>query len=107
MSVLIKGMEMPDSCIDCRFGKETNYAGDFEEKCLVNDKYGYVSIRKPRLETCPLVEVKEPHGDLTDKDKLMQEFMDSDLDHLQRDDWKEVIQIVSDADVVIEAEGSK
>ena len=42
---------------------------------------------------------------MTDKDKLMQEFIDSDLDHLQRDDWKEVIQIVSDAEVVIEAEG--
>jgi hypothetical protein len=54
---------------------------------------------------CPLVEVKEPHGDFVDKDKLMTEVMDSDLDHLQRDDWKEVIQIVSDADVVIEAEG--
>jgi hypothetical protein len=37
----------------------------------------------------------------------MQEFMDSDLDHLQRDDWREVIQIVADADVVIEAEGSE
>lgn len=32
---------------------------------------------------------------------------DSDLDHLQRDDWKEVIQIVADAEVVIEAEGSE
>ncbi len=40
-----------------------------------------------------------------DADALMTEFIDSDLDHLQRDDWKEVIQIVSDADVVIEAEG--
>jgi hypothetical protein len=59
----------------------------------------------PRPDWCPLVEVKEPHGDLTDKDKLMQEFMDSDLDHLQRDDWKEVIQIVEDAPIVIEAEG--
>lgn len=54
---------------------------------------------------CTLVEVKEPHGDLADKDKLMQEFMDSDLDYLPRDDWKEIIQIVSDAEVVIEAEG--
>lgn len=37
----------------------------------------------------------------------MIEFMDSDLDHLQRDDWKEAIQIVSDANVVIEAEGER
>ena len=54
---------------------------------------------------CPIVEVKEPHGDLIDKDNLMQEFMDSDLDYFPRDDWKEIIQIVSGADVIIEAEG--
>lgn len=46
-----------------------------------------------------------PHGRLGDLDKLMTEFVDSDLDHLQRDDWREVIQIVSDAETVIEAEG--
>ena len=34
---------------------------------------------------------------LIDADKLLIEFMNSDLDHLQRDDWKEVIQIVQDA----------
>ena len=32
-------------------------------------------------------------------------FLDSDLDYLPRDDWKEIIQIVSGADVVIKAEG--
>ena len=37
---------------------------------------------------------------LIDADALMTEFMDSDLDHLQRDDWKEVIQIVQDAPTV-------
>ena len=37
---------------------------------------------------------------LIDADALMTEFMDSDLDHLQRDDWKEVIQIVSDAPTI-------
>ena len=35
-----------------------------------------------------------------DADALMTEFMDSDLDHLQRDDWKEVIQIVTDAPTI-------
>jgi hypothetical protein len=61
--------------------------------------------RRPK--GCPLVEVKEPHGDLVDRDKLMVDVMDRDLDHLQRDDWKEVIQIVEDAPTVIEAEGSE
>lgn len=37
---------------------------------------------------------------LIDADTLMVELMDSDLDHLQRDDWKEVIQIVADAPTI-------
>ena len=37
---------------------------------------------------------------LIDADALMVELMDSDLDHLQRDDWKEVIQIVQDAPTI-------
>ncbi len=37
---------------------------------------------------------------LIDADALMTELMDSDLDHLQRDDWKEVIQIVTDAPTI-------
>lgn len=35
-----------------------------------------------------------------DGDALLVELMDSDLDHLQRDDWKEVIQIVEDAPTI-------
>ena len=92
MGVFIKGMKMPRDCYECKVWSQC-----FDEKPPFN------MIKS----VCPLVEVKEPHGDLADKDKLMQEFMDSDLDHLQRDDWKEVIQIVSDADVVIEAEGAE
>lgn len=37
---------------------------------------------------------------LINADALMIELMDSDLDHLQRDDWKEVIQIVADAPTI-------
>lgn len=37
---------------------------------------------------------------LIDADALMTELMDRDLDHLQRDDWKEVIQIVADAPTI-------
>lgn len=86
---------MPKSCYECNLKIICDYAS----------MNGWISNKRDSM--CPLVEVKEPHGDLADKDKLMQEFMDSDLDHLQRDDWKEVIQIVSDAEVVIEAEGSE
>lgn len=96
VSVLIKNMEMPSVCAEC-----------FMDPLCGKALYGDTNIWKERHPDCPLIEVKEPHGDLVDKDKLMTEVMDRDLDHLQRDDWKEVIQIVSDADVVIESEGSE
>ena len=37
---------------------------------------------------------------LIDGDELLVELMDSDLDNLQRDDWKEVVQIVQEAPTV-------
>ena len=89
-------------CYNCPF-RTLDYCGLLIEHDCVTVNVNEMS----ECEYCPLVEIPTPHGDLVDKDKLMQEFMDSDLDHLQRDDWKEVIQIVSDADVVIEAEGSE
>jgi len=105
MSVLIKNMEMPSICDGCDFC-DIDYS-NYRKLCrrLFEDipwEFG----QNGTLPDCPIVEIP-PHGDLTDKDKLMQEFMDSDLDHLQRDDWREVIQIVADAPTVIEAEGSE
>lgn len=98
MSILIRGMEMiPNTCKECFIGNPKN------KTCYI------LGLPKRNLEVredCPLIEVP-PHGRLIDADALMTEVMDSDLDHLQRDDWKEVIQIVSDAEVVIEAEGGE
>ena len=89
--------DKPDRCMDCIFVDRITY------DCMLMYEDNYSDF-EAQYNHCPLVEIP-PHGDLVDKDKLMQEVIDSDLDHLQRDDWKEVIQIVSDADVVIEAEG--
>lgn len=105
MSILIRGMEMPKNCKKCMFADFDDVEFDYELYCAISKKYADLdACDHPLGWICSLTEVKEPHGDLVDKDKLIQEFMDSDLDHLQRDDWKEVIQIVSDADVIIEAE---
>lgn len=89
MSVIVKGMEKPNVCAFCFLDAS---------EC---DLYPKVNMWRERHPDCPLVELP-PHGRLIDKDKLMTEFMDSDLDHLQRDDWREVIQIVEDAETVIE-----
>ena len=87
-------------CYNCPF-RTLDYCGLLIEHDCVTVNVNEMTVSK----YCPLVEIHTPHGRLGDLDKLMTEFMDSDLDHLQRDDWKEVIQIVNDADVVIEAEG--
>ena len=104
MSVIVRGMGMPQKCGQCNL-----YHAEHPMHCMVVEGHRTVGAPygMPRPDWCPLVEVPTPHGRLGDLDKLMIEFMDSDLDHLQRDDWKEVIQIVADAPTVIEAEGSK
>lgn len=113
MSILIKDIKIPESCAECRFCVNgfTDAAPMYECAC---ESYENVSVLvddngQPfnfRPDWCPLIEVQSPHGRLVDGDVLMTEVMDSDLDHLQRDDWKEVIQIVADAPTIIEAEGS-
>lgn len=111
MSVLVRGMKMPKNCAECRFCVNgfTDEAPMYECACQSYDNVS-VLVEKDgqpfdfRPEWCPLIELP-PHGRLVDADVLMTEVMDSDLDHLQRDDWKEVIQIVADAPTIIEAEG--
>ena len=89
-------------CFNCPF-RTLDYCGLLTEHDSVTVNVNEMSVS----DYCPLVEIPTPHGDLVDRDKLMNDVIDSDLDHLQRDDWKEVIQIVEDAHTIIEAEGSE
>ena len=68
MSVLIKGMEMPQNCDKCRFQSALrlycdampyNFCGNTDD------------IERP--DWCPLIEVPTPHGRLIDADKLANE----------------------------------
>lgn len=106
MSILIKGMEMPKG--SCEWVDEERHLHrckflDGDDDCKMQEGVCADATWEEQFAGCPLIEIP-PHGRLGDLDKLMTEFMDSDLDHLQRDDWKEVIQIVADAPTVIEAE---
>ena len=95
MSVYISGLKIPQ---DGRVTLQIDSNGGV----YVVNKF---SIASEKYEKSMAATEIQPHGRLGDLDKLMTEFMDSDLDHLQRDDWREVIQIVADAPTVIEAEG--
>ena len=69
MSILIKGMEMPENCDKCRFQSALrlycdampyNFCGNTDD------------IERPDF--CPLIEVPTPHGDLVDRTELLAEY---------------------------------
>jgi len=63
MSVLIRGMEMPESCSVC----PCNY----DNVCAVDYKYPtFNEWRSKRPDWCPLVELPAEHGRLIDADAL-------------------------------------
>ena len=117
MSVLIKGMEMPTRCAVCvlcdlRYGT----------KCKITKMSYYDSEGYPRggyndrPEWCPLVEVKEPHGDLIDRDALVKDLTNGIKAGLLLDGYEkyqninnmdDCVECAKYADAVIEAEGSE
>ncbi len=58
MSVLIKNMSMPKSCVSCRWYKRWG--------CEIAD------IVTDETQSCPLVEVSTPHGRLIDTEELLE-----------------------------------
>lgn len=76
MSVLIKGMKMPENCGECIW-IQRGYP-DWCDLPMGKDLYN----DKKRPDWCPLVEVPTPHGPLIDKDAL--------LGHMKKthDKWK-------------------
>lgn len=95
MSILIKGIEMPKSCGDCRFcaGLADTEWGTCAG-CLIDDECREASSKSG----CPLVEVPTPHGRLIDADALYNKLDSSDMDIY----FKGVLE--EEAPTIIEAE---
>ena len=72
MSVLIKGMELPESCARCRL-KYSACDQDLELICAASGRLIPREKRHEMPSDCPLVELP-PHGDLIDKDALNKLF---------------------------------
>ena len=73
MSVLVKGMKMPENCFECPCCRHDSIDRIKAEQCnLTLDVFGVNNTerRSGRGLNCPLVEVKEPHGRLIDAGKL-------------------------------------
>ena len=102
MSVLIKGMEMPESCKKCGV-----------TSCGLYDAETWGIYRHP---DCPLVEVPIPHGRLIDADATMKQWgldkatkygnENAEQQHFSYSSMMmyEVVDILDDAPIVIEAE---
>ena len=77
MSVLIKGMEMPENCDVCRFVKWSNLHQTSACK-LNNYEPGFPDFssdyKKQRSKICQLVELPEHHGRLIDVDTTCADF---------------------------------
>lgn len=72
MSVLIKDLEIPESCLTC-----VMYDYHYSLGCVLYSlglpgRYNYDASKRP--EWCELVELPETHGDLIDKQKLRRDI---------------------------------
>lgn len=72
MSVLIMGMKMPKSCMDCPlFESLYHFHGCHAKPESFNDRDMWNFAVGDRPSWCPLVEVSAPHGRLIDADALL------------------------------------
>ena len=113
MSILIKGMEMPKTCIECMFS-EHGSINEFEYWCALTgswlgawgDKQMWEYMRAA---DCPLIEVPTPHGSLIDVGALMLEFAEfvrasNNSDFAAVPTWNDAVSLLGSAPTIIEAE---
>ena len=105
MSILIKGVDMPETCAGCPMNYDECWCTviDGDESSLFNayDK---------RLDKCPLIEPPS-HGRLIDADTLMAQI----LNEMRRYNYDEtriltlasIMKMVDELPTIIEAEGVK
>ena len=74
MSLLINGMDMPKGCFDCPCCAEfiDTIAQIREYNCQALNDIPICAIGKRRRADCPFAEIPTPHGDLVDRDDLLQ-----------------------------------
>lgn len=105
MSVLIKGMEMPETCDDCQFHR---YHSHHEYVCVATPLFYPMNLansKSIRKDWCPLVELPEKHGRLIDADELKTAFprCDNNMDIK----IASVRATVNHMPTIIEAEGAE
>ena len=115
--ILIKGMEMPTSCIECPCCRHDNWNGETAHQCNVSfitfgaEDENWIYNTRPNW--CPLTELP-PHGRLGDLDELwdrMYNYIDNEGAKMPFGDNDFMIhrdsacELIEDTPTVIEAEG--
>ena len=95
MSVLIKGMDMPENCFQCPC-LDGEYC-----VCQAVDSYEKIESIKFRPPYCPLVEVPK-HGRLVDADAIRKDIDKQRPSRKYEDAW--ALTIIDFAPTVIESE---
>lgn len=84
MSVIVKGIRKPKTCSECLFCKDNlrhlsdEYIVKPQVWCGALKNFHELDLKKIKkdvAEFCPLVEIPKSHGDLIDKDKLINSFI--------------------------------
>ena len=104
MSVLVKGMEMPENCRDCEFwcmyrNSHRMYCKSINRQLEADEEN---EIGKKRLSDCPLIEVPAPHGRLIDADALLEDVRKNSVSYSADDfahEWVDVQPTVIEAEV--------
>ena len=97
--ILIRNMEMPKTCRDCRFAVNA-YGSLTEGKCAVLG-YGVTYLNK-RCDACPLVAIPE-HGRLIDAEKLKETLMKSAYPEQSEWYFAESCQFIDEAPTIVSA----
>lgn len=106
MSVLIKGMEMPECCDVCRFGEWSTLHQTAccklkeHEPCFSEFSKEY---RSKRADFCPLIALPDHHGRLIDENEV-RTVMNWLLTQPQRPTWNDLYHSIQEMNAVIEAE---
>ena len=110
MSIYIKGMEMPKHA-GVNEDKDTVYRciviahPDNSAELVIDTEFASPYDNGHNVKRCPLVKIPTPHGDLVDRDDLIDEI--NRVTFVKRYDYNVAYNIVTDAETIIEAEVSE
>jgi hypothetical protein len=107
MSVIVKGMKMPDSCAVCRFAGRGGYRMERVVCMFTGENEDAQNV--DRLPNCPLVALPDKHGRLVDADYFKIHLVTCEENgrplHRMFTELDELIDVIDNVPTIVEAEG--